>query len=209
MENLARELDYEFLAEEIPKALAANREGLERIAKIVLSIKEFAHPGQEDKKPADLNKAIENTITVARNEWKFVAEVETDLAPDLPPVPCVVGEINQVLLNLVVNAAQAISEMTGRESGEKGRIAITTKNKDGFAEISIADNGPGIPDKIRNRIFDPFFTTKEPGKGTGQGLALAHRSIVNNHHGEIAVDSREGQGTTFTIRLPLMEKGAE
>lgn len=209
LKELAHELDYEFLADEIPKALSANKEGLARIAKIVLSIKEFAHPGQEEKQPADINKAIENTITVARNEWKYVADLETNLDPELQAVPCVVGEINQVILNLIVNAAHAIAEGSDGAKGGKGRIIITTRTKGDYAEVSIADNGPGIPDKIRNRIFDPFFTTKEPGKGTGQGLAIAHRSIVNNHDGEIGFQSSPGKGTTFTIRLPLMEKGAE
>jgi two-component system NtrC family sensor kinase len=207
LDELIEELDFEFLADEIPHALEANREGLERIAKIVLSIKEFAHPGQEEKQPADLNKAIENTITVARNEWKYLAEVETNLDPALPLVPCVVGEINQVILNLIVNATHAIGEV--QEEGQIGLIRISTANMGNFVEIKVSDNGPGIPEKIRSRIFDPFFTTKEPGKGTGQGLALAHRSIVTNHQGEISFDSREGGGTTFTIRLPMVEKGAE
>ncbi|MGD8529942.1 MAG: ATP-binding protein, partial [Syntrophobacterales bacterium] len=209
LEDLGQELDFDFLAEEIPKALESNREGLERISKIVLSIKEFAHPGQEKKQLADLNRAIENTVTVARNEWKYVAEVETDLDPDLPPVPCVVGEINQVFLNLMVNAAQAIADQPEAKGEIKGRIAISTKRDNDVVEIRIADNGPGIPEAHLGRIFDPFFTTKEPGKGTGQGLAIAYRAIVTNHHGELLVDGLEEDGTTFIIRLPLMETGAD
>lgn len=203
LRNLAEELDIDFLTEEVPNALRANKDGLARIAKIVLSIKEFAHPGQDDKLPADLNKAIENTITVARNEWKYVAEVATDLDENLPPVPCVVGEFNQVVLNLIVNAAHAIAEAVGDDCDEKGLIRIASRQKDGYAEISIADNGPGIPEEIRNRIFDPFFTTKEPGKGTGQGLAIAYRTIVDNHKGKISLESDPGGGAKFTIRLPL------
>jgi PAS domain S-box-containing protein len=203
LRKIAEELDFDFLAKEVPSALSANKDGLARIAKIVLSIKEFAHPGQDDKLPADLNKAIENTITVARNEWKYVAEVKTDLDPDLPPVPCVVGELNQVVLNLIVNAAHAIAETVGDDTEKKGLISIATKQRDGFVEISISDNGPGIPEAIRNRIFDPFFTTKEPGKGTGQGLAIAYRTIVDNHQGKISLENQQGGGAKFTIRLPL------
>lgn len=206
--NLAEELDFEFLADEIPKALSANRDGLERISKIVLSIKEFSHPGQEDMRPADLNKAIENTVLVASNEWKYVAEMELDLDPDLPQVDCIIGEINQVILNLIVNAAQAISEKTQNDESFVGTISIRTRGSGESAEIRIKDNGPGISPAIRDRIFEPFFTTKDPGKGTGQGLSLVYRAIVQNHNGEIAVDSREGEYTTFTIRIPL-HGGAE
>jgi two-component system NtrC family sensor kinase len=209
LRRLAEELDFDFLAEEVPRALSANTEGLERIAKIVLSIKEFAHPGQEEKQPADINKAIKNTITVARNEWKYVAEVVTDLDPDLPPVPCVVGELNQVVLNLIVNAAHAIADVMDESVEKRGLITITTRQRDGLAEISVADNGSGIPEEIRNRIFDPFFTTKEPGKGTGQGLAIAYRAVVDNHKGKIALESNEGEGAKFIIRLPLSSKGEE
>ena len=206
--NLAEELDLEFLAEEIPKALSANRDGMERISKIVLSIKEFSHPGQEDMQPADLNKAIENTVIVASNEWKYVAEMDLDLDPDLPPVDCIIGEINQVILNLIVNAAQAMGEGTEEGEGPKGIISISTRQHGELAEIRVSDNGPGIPKAILGRVFDPFFTTKDPGKGTGQGLSLAYRAIVKNHNGDIAVDSREGEHTTFTIRIPL-DGGAE
>ncbi len=203
LERQEEEMDLDFVLEEIPKALEANLEGLERIAKIVRSLKEFAHPGGEDKQPTDLNRAIETTVTVARNEWKYVAEVKLDLDPELPPVPCVVSDFNQALLNLIVNAAQAIGEVVTEGVDQKGLITISTRRREGAVEIRVSDNGPGIPEEIRDKIFDPFFTTKEPGKGTGQGLAIAYRAIVERHEGSLTCHSRVGQGTTFVIRLPL------
>ncbi|MFC1735778.1 sensor histidine kinase, partial [Candidatus Hydrogenedentota bacterium] len=173
------------------------------VASIVRAMKEFSHPGTDEKTAVDLNRAIENTITVARNEWKYVADVNTEFEPDLPLVPCLPGEFNQVILNLLVNAAHAISDVVGDGSSGKGTITITTRAKGGFAEIEIGDTGGGIPDRARERIFDPFFTTKEVGKGTGQGLAIAHNVIVDKHSGAITFESEEGKGTTFHIRLPL------
>jgi len=209
LHELAEEIDLEFLQEEIPKALAANMEGLDRIAVIVRSMKDFAHPGREEKQPTDLNQIIESTVTVARNEWKYVAEVETDLAPDLPLVKCVSNEIKQVILNIVVNAAQAIGEVVTEGVDQKGLIRISSRIEDGQAVITVSDTGPGIPPELRERVFDPFFTTKEPGKGTGQGLAIAYRAIVDNHGGKLIIDSRQGRGATFEIRLPLVEGGIE
>jgi PAS domain S-box-containing protein len=203
LERQAEEMDLDFVLEEIPKALEANLEGLERIAKIVRSLKEFAHPGGEDKQPTDLNRAIETTVTVARNEWKYVADVKLDLDPELPPVPCVVSDFNQALLNLIVNAAQAIGEVVTEGVDEKGLITISTRRVGDEVEIRVTDNGPGIPEAIQDKIFDPFFTTKEPGKGTGQGLAIAYRAIVERHGGSLTCISQEGKGTTFLIKLPL------
>ncbi|MBW2127660.1 MAG: hypothetical protein JRH08_18935 [Deltaproteobacteria bacterium] len=154
----------------------------------------------------DLNHAIENTITVAKNEWKYVAEMETDFDPALPPVPCLPGELNQVILNMIINAAHAIADVMGDGSKGKGTIRITTRRDGNWAEIRISDTGTGIPEAIRDRIFDPFFTTKEVGKGTGQGLAIARSMIVDKHGGTIDFETQEGKGTTFIIRLPLEEK---
>ena len=203
LRKLAEEIDLEFLTEEIPKALEANTEGLERIAVIVRSMREFAHPGHEEKQPVDLNKIIENTVTVARNEWKYVAEVKTDLDPNLPLVSCVSNDIKQAILNIVVNAAQAIAEVVTEGVDQKGTIKISTRQEGPFALISISDTGPGIPPKLVDRIFDPFFTTKEPGKGTGQGLAITYRAVVDTHQGTITVKSPPKQGTTFELRLPI------
>jgi PAS domain S-box-containing protein len=202
-------IDIEFLEEEIPRALAQSREGVDRVTKIVRAMKEFSHPGSEEKKPIDLNRAIQSTVTVARNEWKYVAELETDFDADLPPVPCLAGEFNQVVLNIVVNAAHALAEAHPENSAEKGKIRIQTRNEGEWAVIEISDNGTGIPEEIRSKIFDPFFTTKTVGKGSGQGLAIARSVVVDKHGGTIEVESALGEGTTFRIRLPLADPEAE
>jgi signal transduction histidine kinase len=194
--------DMPYLREEIPKAIAQSLDGIQRIAKIVAAMKEFSHPGQEQT-PTDLNHAISNTITVATNEWKYVAKVETQLDDSLPQVPVVPGEFNQVILNIVVNAAHAIGETRAHHPTRIGTIRIVTRRLPDWAEISISDDGCGMPKNIHDKIFDPFFTTKPVGKGTGQGLAIAHNVIVKRHRGTIAVKSEPGQGTTFTIRVPL------
>jgi PAS domain S-box-containing protein len=203
LDDLRQQLDLEYLTREIPTAVEQTMEGLDRISNIVRSMKEFAHPGPVTKTTVNLNRAIENTVMVARNEWKYVAEVEMDLDQDLPPVPCLAGEINQVILNIIVNAAHAIANVVGENADEKGTIRITTRRLDGQVELRVSDTGPGIPAEIRDRVFEPFFTTKEPGKGTGQGLAIAHRAIVDKHKGGISFETEEGRGTTFVIRLPL------
>ncbi|HET6976504.1 MAG TPA: PAS domain-containing protein [Pyrinomonadaceae bacterium] len=195
--------DVEYLTAEMPKAIQQSLEGIERIAKIVQSMKDFAHPGSVEKQTIDLNRAIESTITVAKNEWKYVAEIETDFQTDLPSVPCYLGELNQVVLNMIINAAHAITDVVGDGSKGRGTIKISTRRAGESVEIGISDTGSGIPEAIRSRIFDPFFTTKQVGKGTGQGLAISHNVIVEKHGGTISLDSEEGRGTTFTIRLPL------
>lgn len=201
-EKESQRVDLDFLLEEIPKAIAQSTEGMARVASIVRAMKEFAHPGTDEKICVDLNKAIESTVTVARNEWKYVADLTTDLAPSLPPVPCFLGQFNQVILNMIVNASHAIADVT-KGTSAKGIISITTRAVNGWAEIRISDSGSGIPEEIRTKIFDPFFTTKEVGKGTGQGLAIAHSVIVDKHQGSISVESKVGRGTTFIVRLPL------
>ncbi|MFQ5768090.1 MAG: ATP-binding protein, partial [Acidobacteriota bacterium] len=202
--RLAGKADLEMLLEEIPKALDESLEGIGRVATIVRSMKEFAHPSHE-KAPFDINHAIQSTITVARNEWKYVADLETDLDSLMPPVPCVPGEFNQVILNMIVNAAHAIGEAAGQNSGRKGKITVRTRHAPPWAEILISDTGSGMSAETRSHIFDPFFTTKEMGKGTGQGLTLAHSVIVEGHGGRIDVETEPGLGTTFTIRLPLVD----
>ena len=151
----------------------------------------------------DLNKAIESTITVARNEWKYVAQLVTDFDLTLPLVPCLPGEFNQVVLNMVVNAAHAIAAVSSHEHADKGTITIRTRLDGNWAEVCIADTGIGIPVVARDKIFDPFFTTKDVGQGTGQGLAIAYDVVVKKHGGAITFDTVEGQGTRFFVRLPL------
>jgi PAS domain S-box-containing protein len=201
-ERACADADLEFLAEEAPRSIEESLEGLERIASIVRSLKEFSHPDTEQMTSADLNRAIASTVTIARNEWKYVAQVETDFDTDLPPVACHLGEFNQVILNLIVNSAQAIGGAS-HDSAEKGLIRVRTKHDNGWVEVRVEDNGPGIPEEIQDRIFDPFFTTKEVGVGTGQGLAIAHGIIVTKHNGSIHVESEPGKGATFIVRLPI------
>ncbi|MBW1711851.1 MAG: HAMP domain-containing protein, partial [Deltaproteobacteria bacterium] len=206
VEAALEEADLEYLIEEIPKAIEQSLEGLDRVASIVRAMKEFSHPDAEEKTMVDLNKNIENTITVARNEWKYVAEMETDLDPSLPLTPVLPGEFNQVVLNIIINAAQAIAQVVGDGSQGKGTITVATRRQDGWAEIRIGDSGPGIPEEIKGKIFDPFFTTKEVGQGTGQGLAIARSVIVDKHGGELTFETEPDKGTVFIIRLPLEVK---
>lgn len=201
LDEAARNCDFEFLAVEVPRAIGQSLDGARRVAEIVRAMKEFSYPDSAGKAAADLNRAIESTIIVARNEWKYVAKIATDFDPSLPPVMCYPGDINQVILNLLVNAAHAIKEKSAE--AEMGQITVRTRRKDTFAEIAVTDTGTGIPEAIRSRIFDPFFTTKEVGKGTGQGLALAHNVIVKKHGGKIWFETEMGCGSTFLIELPI------
>lgn len=195
--------DFDYLKEEIPSALSQSLEGLEQVSNIVGAIKEFAHPGSVELTPSNINALIRTTATVSRNQWKYLATLELDLASDLPPVPCLAGEIKQVLLNLIVNAAQAI-EATGRDG--PGIIRIATRVRDDAVEILVGDDGCGIPVAVQGRVFDPFFTTKGVGKGTGQGLALAYACITKRHGGTIGFESTANLGTTFRITLPIRDR---
>ena len=198
-----KEADVEYLVEEIPKAIQQSLEGIERIAKIVRAMKDFSHPGMDEKSPIDINRAIESTVTVARNEWKYVADMETDYDASLPLIPCFPGEFNQAILNIIINAAHAIADVVGDGSKRKGIITIGTRHVGEWAEIRIQDTGTGIPEAIRSKIFDPFFTTKEVGKGTGQGLSIAHSIVAKKHGGAITFETEVGKGTTFIIRIPI------
>ncbi len=206
IKEVIERIDLGFIREEIPPAIEQTLEGAQRVADIVRAMKEFSHPGSDEKSMVDLNKAIQSTITVARNEWKYVAEMETDFDADLPLVPCLPGDFNQVILNLIVNAAHAIADVVGDGAEEKGLISIRTCRNDGWVEIRVSDTGTGIVEENRGRIFDPFFTTKEVGRGTGQGLAISHAVIAEKHGGEIRFETEIGKGTTFIIQLPLEEK---
>jgi len=194
--------DADYLRVEIPKAIEQTLEGVTRVSVLVSAMKEFSHPGTKEKTPLDLNHSIESTITVARNEWKYVANVETEFDPSLPLISCQAGEFNQVILNLIVNAAHAIADVVGRDGSEKGRIRVQTRNCEECVEIRVQDTGAGIPEKVQARIFDPFFTTKEIGKGTGQGLAIARSVVVDKHGGSIHFETERNKGSTFIIRLP-------
>ena len=208
IDSCVADADLDYLVEEIPLAIEHTLEGVARISKIVRAMKEFSHPGREEKVPTDINKAIESTITVARNEWKYVAQMQTDFDPAIPPVTCMPGEINQVVLNMIINAAHAIADARGQEEqDELGCIRISTARDRDYVKIAISDTGTGMPPEIQTRIFDPFFTTKEVGRGTGQGLAICYPVIVEKHGGTIDVESELGKGTTFIIKLPLVGSG--
>jgi signal transduction histidine kinase len=198
---LSAEIDLPFLRFEAPRALARCAEGTQRVTRIVKAMKELAHPDRSFQEPADLNAAIANTLLVAAHEIKYVAEVETELQAK-HPVLCHLGEIQQVLLNLIVNAGHAIGERVGA-SGEKGKIRITTRDEGEEFVFTIEDNGAGMPDTVRERIFEPFFTTKPVGKGTGQGLSIARTLVVDRHRGQIDFISTPGVGTSFIVRLPI------
>lgn len=198
---LLLEKDLEFLIDEVPLAARQSSDGVRQVADIVRAMKEFSHPTSKELAPVDLNRVVERATMVCRSEWKHVAELDLNLQDGMPMVLGLEGELNQVVLNLVVNAAHAIAD-TAQGSG---RIAIATKIEDGAAIMSVTDTGTGIPEEIRGRIFDPFFTTKDVGKGTGQGLAITRDVIVNKHNGALQCDSAVGEGTTFRVHLPLHE----
>ncbi len=196
----ANEVDLPYLMEDVPAAFEQTSEGIHRVAEIVRAMKEFTHPGQKEKVPVDINKALRNTILITKNEWKYVAEIETHMAEDLPTIFGFLGELNQVFLNIIVNAAHAVKEVV--KDGEKGKIIIRTYKKEDAIMIEISDTGCGIPKENLNKIFDPFFTTKEVGKGTGQGLTIAYAAITKKHGGKIWCQSEVNKGTTFFIELP-------
>ena len=201
--------DAEYLVDEVPTAIAQTLEGVDRVSTIVRAMKEFSHPGQSEMALTNIAQAIETTVMVAKNEWKYVADLKTDHDEKLPPIPCFPGEINQVILNLIVNAAHAIKDTKEEESVEKGKITIATHLVNSYAEIRVTDTGVGIASENIDKIFAPFFTTKSAGKGTGQGLALAHSVVVEKHRGTLTVESELGVGTTFVIRLPLEQQQSE
>jgi PAS domain S-box-containing protein len=193
--------DLPYLTEEIPKALSQSLDGVDRVATIVRAMKEFAHPEQGRRAAADLNRALASTLIVARNEIKYVADVVTDFG-DLPTVECCLGDLNQVFLNILVNAAHAIKDAQNG-SGKKGTIRIETRHEGAHVRISFSDTGSGIPEAIRDKVFEPFFTTKAVGSGTGQGLAISRSIVVEKHGGTLTFDTEVGRGTTFRITLPV------
>jgi PAS domain S-box-containing protein len=198
--ELVKQCDLEYLRVEVPKAFTRTFDGVERVTKIVKAMKEFAHPDANEQSPVDLKHALETTLLVASNEYKYVARIITELG-DLPQVVCNVGELNQVFLNLIVNAAHAIKD-SGKEL-DTGEITISLFAEGEEAVIGVRDNGCGVPAENLSKLYDPFFTTKEVGRGTGQGLAISHSIVVDKHGGEISVSSELGVGTQFTVRLPI------
>ncbi|HET9656691.1 MAG TPA: ATP-binding protein, partial [Kineosporiaceae bacterium] len=195
-----RNADLDFLVEEVPRALAECRTGVQRIAGIVKAMKDFAHRGSDQAEPADLQQLIHNAVEMSRNEWKLLARLDVRVDREAATLTCHRDRLGQVLLNLLVNAAHALGE--ARRDPETGLIVVSARRDGEWVEIKVHDNGCGIPPEIRPRIFEPFFTTKPVGRGTGQGLAIVYDIVVNAHQGQIHVDSEVGSGTTFTLRLP-------
>jgi len=192
--------ELRFVREEIPRAIDQTLEGAENVARIVRAMKVFSHPGSKELQQIALNSALDSTITVSRNEWKYCAKVKTNFAIDLPKLHCFPAELNQAFLNILVNGAHAIQ---AKGSDQLGLLTVSTRRDEHNVYVDISDTGTGIPESIKNRIFDPFFTTKGVGKGTGQGLAIAYHVVVEIHRGKLFFDTQEGAGTTFHIELPL------
>lgn len=208
LEELLSDVDVPFVTEELPLALEETLEGIDRVTTIVRAMKDFSHPGSEGVAPADVNQAVLTTLSVARNEYKYVADVETDLG-DLPPVECWIADLNQVFLNLLVNGTHAIRDKLGDDSAERGLLRVTTRQVDGGVELRFSDTGTGVPAQAQDKLFDQFFTTKVIGRGTGLGLSICRAVVVDKHGGTIDFETEPGEGTTFVIRLPLTQEAAQ
>jgi PAS domain S-box-containing protein len=202
MRNLLEEIDAEFIKSEAPKTFERIFEGIEHISTIVQAMRRFAYTDGDVKTAVQIHNAIDTTLVISRNEWRYIADAVTEFDPDLAEIMCLPGEMNQVLLNIIVNAAHAIGDVVAG-TPDKGTITVSTRKDGEFAEIRIRDTGTGIPEGVGNKVFNLFFTTKEVGKGTGQGLAIAYDIIVHKHGGSITYESESGRGTTFIIRLPI------
>ena len=201
-----QEANLSGLLTEIPKAVADSLEGVQYVARIARSIKEFSHPGGEEKQPTDVNRIVEGVLAITCHEWKYVAEIKTHLNPGLPKVPCAAGALQQVLLNLIVNAADAIRARPGETASPKGTITVSTRPAGSGVEIVVQDTGMGISEDIRDRVFDPFVTNKPAGQGSGQGLAIVREIVVQHHGGRITFESAVGEGTTFIVWLPCAQQ---
>jgi signal transduction histidine kinase len=197
--------DLDYLRDELPLASERVHEGVERVTHIMHSVRQFAHPDKKESAPVDLNESVRTALTIAAAEYRLVADVETELA-ELPAVLCHAGEVNQVLLNLVVNAAHAIEEKQ-KQTGKRGTIRVRTRVGSDHVAIEVHDTGVGIPEHLQGRIFEAFFTTKPVGQGTGQSLAVS-RAVIEKHDGRLTFESKVGEGTTFVIRLPLRRAAA-
>lgn len=202
--DTADAIDMDFLLEEVPKAIEQTEDGVRRVTGIVSAMKDFGRADSREKTLADVNRCVTSTLLVAQNELKYVADVEVTLG-ELPLIPCFAGELNQVLLNLLVNAAHAIAERQQQQRAGRGRICVSTKRHDECVIVTIADDGTGIAPEHQTRVFEPFFTTKAVGAGTGQGLAIARSIVVEKHGGALWFESKLGGGTTFFISLPISE----
>ncbi|MEM8950722.1 MAG: ATP-binding protein [Pseudomonadota bacterium] len=198
--------ELNFLREELPSAIEQSLSGIQQVARIASAMKTFARRGASEKEMADINQAIDLTAAICRNEWKYDADLELSLDPALPKIACHIGELSQVWLNVIVNAAHAIK---ARDDLPLGLISVETGTRDGMVEVTIADNGTGMTDDVRERVFEPFFSTKASGEGSGQGLAISRSIVTEQHGGDIALWSEVGTGTRFTIRLPITPESSK
>lgn len=206
LKQIIDKIDIDYLLSEVPIAIEQSIDGIQRIAKIVAAMRDFSHAGPKEKVAADLHKLINNSFTISRNAWKYIAEINKDFDETIPPIVCLASDLGQVFVNIIINAAHALEEKFHDSDTIQGRIDIKTKNKGENVEIVFSDNGAGMTPKVQKRIFDPFFTTKEVGKGTGQGLAIAYDIIVDKHNGNIEVESEKNIGTKLIITLPKEDK---
>jgi len=197
------EADLDFLLDDVPQALEQSLDGLRQVARIVRAMKDFSHPGHGASAPADLASLIETAVVISRNEHKYVADVQLELGDGIDAVPCDEGSIKQVILNLLVNAAHAVRQRAEEGGPSRGRITVRARRAGDMARVEVADTGTGIPEAVRDKVFDLFFTTKEVGTGTGQGLALAHKVVREQHGGRLGFTTEVGEGTTFWLELPL------
>lgn len=202
LKQILDNIDIEYLQEELPVAINQSIDGVKRIAQIVGAMRDFSHSGPTEKVSADVHRLIENSLTISRNAWKYIANIKKEFEENLSPIVCQSSDLGQVFVNMIINASHALEERYKDSETIEGEITITTVHKNNGIEITISDNGSGMPEKVSKRIFDPFYTTKEVGKGTGQGLAIAYDIIVDKHNGSIAVESEENVGTKFIIQLP-------
>lgn len=207
LDELLADVDVEFVRDELPLALSETLDGIERVTTIVRAMKDFSHPGSAGVALADVNHAVLTTLSVARNEYKYMADVETDLG-ELPQVECWMADLNQVFLNLLVNGTHAIREKLGDGSGERGLLRVTTARVGEHVELRFSDSGTGIPEHARSHVFDQFFTTKEIGRGTGLGLSICRAVVVEKHGGTLDFETELGVGTTFIIRVPITQEAA-
>jgi two-component system, NtrC family, sensor kinase len=209
MQEILNSCRFASMREQVPAAIEESREAVCRTVKIVRAMRDFSHPGTKSMQPANLNRLIESSIAISSNRWKQAAEVDLKLNDDLPEIPMFASEMNQVLLNLIVNAGDAIADRFPPDSGERGTITITTDFDESWVYLTVADTGCGIPESIRDKLFDPFFTTKDVGKGTGQGLSLARGVVVNEHHGHLDLESEVGVGSKFIAKLPRFQSDTD
>ncbi len=195
-------VDIDFIAKEIPQAINQSIDGIKRVSTMISAMRDFSHIDERRFALADLNKTIKSTVVILRNEIKYVADVETELDENLPAIMCCIDEIQQVFLNLIINAAHSIKDVL-QDDGGRGLIKVSSKIQDQYAVFTITDTGKGISQELREKIFEPFFTTKGPGEGTGQGLSIVQAAIVEKHKGKLELESTVGVGTTFTIYIPI------